>query len=110
MRSYIGAGAAAHTPGIQDVLVMLRLSGTSLKDAILMLSVSSSKDEGRPGSSERPLGSGEVSNSILTMLRDRQEGVKSLKEGAASIGVMAGGEEASESEKMKHEKLFHDRN
>ena len=62
-----------------------------------MLSVSSSEDEGRPGSSGRPLGGGGVLNSILEVLRDGQGGVDSSKEGATSIGVAAGGEEASES-------------
>lgn len=62
-----------------------------------MLSVSSSEDEGGPGSSGRPLGGGGVSNSILEVLRDGRGGVESSKEGGASIGVMAGGEEASES-------------
>jgi len=62
-----------------------------------MLSVSSSEDKGGPGSSGRPLGGGGVSNSILEALRDGRGGVESSKEGAASIGVAAGGEEASES-------------
>ncbi len=62
-----------------------------------MLSLSSSEDEGGPGSSGRPLGGGGVSNSILEELRDGRGGVESLKEGAASTGVAAGGEEASES-------------
>jgi len=62
-----------------------------------MLSVAASEDKGGPGSSGRPLGGGGVSNSILEALRDGQGGVESSKEGAASIGVMAGDEEASES-------------
>ena len=62
-----------------------------------MLSVSSSEDEGGPGSSGRPLGGGGVSNSILEVLRDGRGGVESSKEGVASTGVAAGGEEASES-------------
>jgi len=62
-----------------------------------MLSVSSSEDEGGPGSSGRPLGGGGVSNSILEVLRDGRRGVESSKEGAASMGVAAGGDEASES-------------
>ena len=61
-----------------------------------MLSVSSSEDEGGPGSSGRPLGGGGVSNSILEVLRDGRGGVESSKEGGTSIGVAAGGEEASE--------------
>lgn len=62
-----------------------------------MLSVSSSEDEGGPGRSGRPLGGGGVSNSILEVLNDGRGGVESSKEGAASIGVTAGGEEVSES-------------
>jgi hypothetical protein len=61
-----------------------------------MLSVSSSEDEGGPGSSGMPLAGG-VSNSILEVLKDGRGGVESSKEGVASIGVAAGGEEASES-------------
>ena len=61
-----------------------------------MLSVSSSDDEGGPGSSGRPLGGGGVSNSILEVLRDGRGGVESSKEGAMSMGVVVG-EEVSES-------------
>src|SRR5260370_933101 len=68
-----------------------------VEDEMSMLSLSSSEDEGGPGSSGRPLGGGGVSNSILEELRDGRGGVESLKEGAASTGVAAGGEEASES-------------
>jgi hypothetical protein len=59
-----------------------------------MLSISSSEDEGGPGSSGRPLGGWGVSNSILEVLRDGRGGVESSKEGVASIGVAACGEEA----------------
>ena len=62
-----------------------------------MISASSSEDEGGPGSSGRPLGWGSVSNSILEVLRGGRGGVEGSKEGAASIGVTAGGEDASES-------------
>lgn len=62
-----------------------------------MLSVSSSDDEGGPGSSGRPLGGGGVSNSTLEVLKDGRGGVESSKEGAVSMGVAAGGEEVSES-------------
>ena len=62
-----------------------------------MLSVSSSEDEGGPGSSGRPFGGEGVSNLILEVLRDGRGGVESSKEGGASIGVAAGGEEATES-------------
>jgi hypothetical protein len=53
-----------------------------------MLSTSSSEDESGPGSSGRPLGGRDVSNSILEVLRDGRGGVESSKEGATSIGVM----------------------
>jgi hypothetical protein len=70
----------------------------TFEEAIIsMLSTSSSEDQGGPGSSGRPLGGGGVSNSILEELRDGRGGEESSKEGAASIGVMASGEEASES-------------
>jgi hypothetical protein len=93
-----GAGVAAHAPGTRGVFVTLGPSGTSrFEDAVSMLSVSSSEDEGGPGSSGRPLGGVGVSNSILEVLRDGRGSVESSKEGAASIGVAAGGEEASES-------------
>jgi hypothetical protein len=91
-----------------------------------MPSISSSKDEGRPGSSGRHLGGGGVSNLILEALRDGRGGVESSKEGAASIGVAAGSEKgisidraigvsmscilSSLPGKMKNEILFCDRN
>jgi hypothetical protein len=62
-----------------------------------MFPVSSSDDEGGLGRSGRPSGGGGVSNSILEVLRDGRGGVESPKKGVASMGVVAGGEEASES-------------
>ncbi len=53
---HAGAGVATHAPAHPRCLVTLRLSGTSprrLVDAISMLPVSSSEDEGGPGSSGR---------------------------------------------------------
>ena len=90
-----------------------------------MLSVSSSEDEGGPGSSGRLLGSGSVSNSILEVLSDGR-GVESSKEGATSIdgwsfsgggisigrvmGVRAFRILSSLPGKMKREEPFRDRN
>jgi len=54
-----------------------------------MLSVSSSEDEGGPESSGLKFDLGGA--------KDGRGGVDSSKEGATSIGVVAGGEEASES-------------
>ena len=62
-----------------------------------MHSTLSSEDEGRPGSSGRPLGGGGLSDLISEALRDGRGGVESSKEGATSIGVAAGGEDESES-------------
>ena len=52
---------------------------------------------GRSGRSGRP-GSRVISNSILEELRDGRGGVESSKGGFASMGVVAGGKDASESE------------
>jgi hypothetical protein len=68
-----GAGVAAHAPGGRGVFMVIRLSGPSLLRCvarILMSPVSSSEDEGGPGSSGRPLGGEGVWNSILEVLRD----------------------------------------
>lgn len=68
-----GAGVAAHAPGGRGVFMVVRLSGPSLLRCvarILMSPVSSSEDEGGPGSSGRPLGGEGVWNSILEVLRD----------------------------------------
>jgi hypothetical protein len=89
-----GAGVAAHAPGGRGVFMMVRLSGPSFLDRILISPVSSSEDEGGPGSSRRPFGGEGVCNSIFEVLRDeRRGGVESSKEGVVSRGGATEGAE-----------------
>jgi hypothetical protein len=94
-----GAGVAAHAPGGRGVLMVVRLSGPSLlgcEDRTSITPVSSSEDEGGPGSSGRPFGGEGVCNSILEVLKDGwRGGVESPKEGALLRGGGAEGAEVS---------------